>query len=219
MLSLTFMETILCLRAIFTKRVICVFEGPPFCLKGKEDAKRKSAREKAMREKKFESAISVPDCLVRPFIALLVDEGVLCVISPGEADGQLGGAVDFIIIPSNDSDLLAYPLCDNIIYSPAIRTIRGHPTLHGYLARRASIFADRAIQQHAPLRPIHVKLGGLNDLLLLVLCNLLCSDYCDIPHCGLVTALRCDVFICVCMRMCVCMYVCILCIGVCVWEG
>lgn len=140
----------------------------------------------------------------------------------------------YILVPSNDSDILVYPYADNIIYGAYLRKTSS-VRLFGWIVARADIYRDRVFevpsrkcttphpgpsrahfsaattdvamsilcpyfsvrlgQQKGDGMEFFIRMSRLNDIQLLVLANLLHSDYCIIPSLGPVTALECfDMF-------------------------
>jgi hypothetical protein len=75
---------------------------------------RAASRAKAYREGKFDSALTVPDCLVRVITERLdLIPGVTVLFPPMDADSQLvellcNNVADIALVPSNDSDMLVY---------------------------------------------------------------------------------------------------------------
>lgn len=180
------------LRNIFTKRLIFVLEGKPYAPKALTTQKRKAARLKAFEKKNFLENLAAPDCLVRAVCAEMVKRKFEVIVPLCEADAQLAllsakALVDYIVVFSNDSDMLVYPGVTNVIYNPHFSP-KSERILSGCLKQRSEVFKKRAVISSD--KSLNVNLHLLDDLGYLILCNLLGSDYCDCKGIGIVRALE-----------------------------
>ena len=152
-------------RDLFHAGFVVVFEGPPYQAKAGITSSRRAKHKAAFEASQHRQALSIPDCLVKIIIRALEQERIRFIVPPAEADSQLAwlsvipcaidismhiyflngiikclhsqknGVVDFILVPSNDSDLCVYPGVTNIIYKVEHR--KDSNQLRGVLVERA----------------------------------------------------------------------------------
>lgn len=189
-----FIRHIKSLQQIFTGGVIVVFEGPMFPLKSVA-TDRSSTRAKKFTQRLFKGAVCVTDCMVRMLLAALLTERILFMCPPAEADGLLAfllvrGIVQYLLIPSGDSDLLFYPGVTRVVYCCRMRMWK----TKGTAAKTARLFGARVMSEGiwqardvviSKATRICIPLHNLDFLMRVVLAQLLGSDYCKISGCGM----------------------------------
>lgn len=183
--------------------------------------KQVTAAQHSLENEDYTSLVRTPDVVVQVFAALLPEterkdfvaraeayaraglgeappRTVVVVQAPAEADGQLAWVsaqtfVDFIVVPSGDSDLCAYPNVKNIVLAPTrMRLAKRGATLQymGVVINPATdIFC-----QHCVVKGTAKKTTTVYDFTtwtarrLLGMCIAIGCDYFTLPEVGVTTA-------------------------------